>query len=256
MALITGVICSRPAVVSSFIPQCFPDFKPTAEAYALVLHAVHCILTWSQLKEVPSCPQCKTQFNYLYVYRMLDGTLSDHPVEESVCLLKRAQWYVERMNVQAKGKAVSAAMAAAGATPGLPDDYDFEEEDYEDPDDEIEAYYFSGAAGRARVVIGNRRGGENGFIRGGRMLARPALNAPATSSKKQQGSSAAAKGQPAPPQRQQQQGGAGSSRPAAASAATPAANAASSGDPGSKGQGRRAARNARRVAVDDEYDCY
>lgn len=41
-------------------------------------------------------------------------------------------------------------------------DYDLAE------DEEIEQYYFSSAAGRARVVLGNRRYGEGGFISGGR----------------------------------------------------------------------------------------
>lgn len=44
-------------------------------------------------------------------------------------------------------------------------------EDYLDAeleeDEEIESYYFSSAAGRARVVLGNRRWGEGGFMRAG-----------------------------------------------------------------------------------------
>jgi hypothetical protein len=50
-------------------------------------------------------------------------------------------------------------------------DYSRFEEQYED-DEEVEAFYFSSAAGRARIV-GNRRFGENGFIASGRMQARP-----------------------------------------------------------------------------------
>ena len=34
-------------------------------------------------------------------------------------------------------------------------------------DEEMESYYFSSAAGRARVVLGNRRLGEGGFMRAG-----------------------------------------------------------------------------------------
>ena len=41
-------------------------------------------------------------------------------------------------------------------------------------DEEIESFYFSSAAGRARVLLGNRRHGEGGFISGGRRQARPA----------------------------------------------------------------------------------
>ena len=43
-----------------------------------------------------------------------------------------------------------------------------------DADDETEAFYFSAAAGRARIVIGNRRWGEHGYVSSGRMQARPA----------------------------------------------------------------------------------
>lgn len=37
---------------------------------------------------------------------------------------------------------------------------------------QVEAYYFSSAAGHKRI-LGNRRFGENGFISSGRMQARP-----------------------------------------------------------------------------------
>ena len=37
---------------------------------------------------------------------------------------------------------------------------------------QVEAYYFSAAAGHKRI-LGNRRFGENGFISSGRMQARP-----------------------------------------------------------------------------------
>lgn len=46
------------------------------------------------------CPQCKAPFTNLLTYRKLDGTLSDFPVEESVCLLKRAHWFEAHMKVQ------------------------------------------------------------------------------------------------------------------------------------------------------------
>ena len=42
-----------------------------------------------------------------------------------------------------------------------------------DDDEEVEAYYFSSAAGRARITLGNRRWGENGYVSSGRMHARP-----------------------------------------------------------------------------------
>eukprot|EP00198_Chlamydomonas_reinhardtii_P009790 XP_001699127.1 predicted protein [Chlamydomonas reinhardtii] len=62
-------------------------------------YCVNCILQWAVQKEAPWCPQCKKPFNYLYTHRLLDGTLSDAPCEESVCLLKRATWFVEHVKV-------------------------------------------------------------------------------------------------------------------------------------------------------------
>ena len=38
---------------------------------------------------------------------------------------------------------------------------------------QVEAYYMSSAAGHARVVFGNRRWGNSGYVAGGRQVARP-----------------------------------------------------------------------------------
>jgi hypothetical protein len=38
---------------------------------------------------------------------------------------------------------------------------------------QVEAFYFSAAAGRARITLGNRRFGEGGFMAAGRQRARP-----------------------------------------------------------------------------------
>lgn len=92
-------------------------------------------------KETSLCPQCKLPFSYLYVHRQLDNTISDYAVEESVCLLKRATWFVEHLQVLDKGKALCAADMLAQQDAA--EDY-FEDED---EDDEIEAFYFSSAAG-------------------------------------------------------------------------------------------------------------
>lgn len=43
---------------------------------------------------------------------------------------------------------------------------------------QVEDYYFSAAAGRARIVLGNRRHGESGFMASGRRQARPAAQVP------------------------------------------------------------------------------
>jgi hypothetical protein len=45
-----------------------------------------------------------------------------------------------------------------------------------DDDEAVEDYYFSAAAGRARIVLGNRRFGETGFVSSGRSYARPTQN--------------------------------------------------------------------------------
>lgn len=77
--------------------------------------------------------------------------------------------------IQSRGSSngtLSAAVSAAAAG----DDIDARDwadmyEDYLDAeleeDEEIESYYFSSAAGRARVVLGNRRWGEGGYMRAG-----------------------------------------------------------------------------------------
>lgn len=54
-------------------------------------------------------------------------------------------------------------------------DYSRYFEEY-DEDEEVENYYFSAAAGRARIVLGNRRWGENGYVSAGRQHARPRVN--------------------------------------------------------------------------------
>ncbi len=50
-------------------------------------------------RDPPSCPQCKAPFTSLLTFRKLDGSMSDYPVEESVCLLKRAIWFEAYLKV-------------------------------------------------------------------------------------------------------------------------------------------------------------
>lgn len=76
--------------------------------------------------------------------------------------------------IQSRGSSngtLSAAVAAATADDGDARDWADMYEDYLDAeleeDEEIESYYFSSAAGRARVVLGNRRWGEGGYMRAG-----------------------------------------------------------------------------------------
>jgi hypothetical protein len=76
--------------------------------------------------------------------------------------------------IQARGSSngtLAAAVAAAAGSDSEARDWADMYEDYLDAeleeDEEFESYYFSSAAGRARVVLGNRRWGEGGFMRAG-----------------------------------------------------------------------------------------
>ncbi|XP_024366387.1 uncharacterized protein [Physcomitrium patens] len=108
-------------------------------------YCVTCILRWALYQNNTWCPQCRLPFTEMYVYRSLDGSLNDYLIEESVCLLLRASWF-EGMPVFAQ--------------PEEPEDY-YEDEEFDD-------YYF-----KSNVRIGNRRWGDNGYVRAGRREARP-----------------------------------------------------------------------------------
>ena len=133
------------------------------------IYCAHCILHWALHKEQPWCPQCKQPFSYLLTYRALDGTLSDFPVEESVVLLKRATWFTDTLRPCERASSLleDSILADDTAWHDYADEYDLAE------DEEIEAFYFSSAAGRARILLGNRRFGQGGYIAGGRRHARP-----------------------------------------------------------------------------------
>ncbi|KAL3141721.1 hypothetical protein ABBQ32_004404 [Trebouxia sp. C0010 RCD-2024] len=153
-------------------------------------YCAKCILQWAELREDCSCPQCKKPFSRLLTYRTLDGTMSDFPVEESICLLKRATWVQDQMKTAEKGKAVASSdlFYAVDASEPVTDwqDYSNYYDEYDD-DEEVEDFYFSSAAGRARIVLGNRRWGENGYVASGRQQGRPVQRTPPT--KAGQGSS-------------------------------------------------------------------
>lgn len=157
-------------------------------------YCAKCILQWADLRDNCSCPQCKKPFSRLLTYRTLDGTMSDFPVEESVCLLKRATWIQEQLKTAEKGKAVASSDAFYAADTSDPvtdwQDYSNFYDEYDD-DEEVEDFYFSSAAGRARIVLGNRRWGENGYVASGRQQGRPVQR---TASKAGQGSSSGKKG--------------------------------------------------------------
>lgn len=110
-------------------------------------YCVTCILRWASYKAEPWCPQCRLPFSFLFVYRRLDGSLSDFLLEESVCLLLRAFWF-KPLVVQ---------------DPEEQDDYQDEYDGYEEP------YYTSS------LRLGNRRWGDSGYVRAGRREARPVV---------------------------------------------------------------------------------
>ena len=120
-------------------------------------YCIGCIVNWCLLCEnkgvKATCPKCKGTFTFLKTHRLLNGALSDQLVEESLTLLKRATW----LDTANPYKHV-----ISGPEDNSEDDYMVDDEDY----------YFSPAAGKARVVLGNRRWGENGIVRAGHLRAK------------------------------------------------------------------------------------
>ncbi|KAL4441859.1 hypothetical protein ABPG77_003775 [Micractinium sp. CCAP 211/92] len=231
------------------------------------MYCATCILHWALHREEPWCPQCKQPFDTLLTYRTLDGQLQDFPSEESVCLLKRARWFEEHLRFEDRGSASlieESRMADHMAWQEYAADYDLAE------DEEIEQYYFSSAAGRARVVLGNRRYGEGGFISGGRRQARPVVERKRSNKMGKAGEHAvvgaptaqaarcatpnAGGGRKARPAPASSTGACGSSTPVsvAGAGAYSCSPVMGSGIYGSSpsGSGRRARRNARRAAMD------
>lgn len=120
-------------------------------------YCVTCILRWASYNEKPTCPQCKHPFEFLNVHRSLDGSIHDYMFEESVCLLLRATWFNPLIVENHKEK-----------YDDLEDYYYYA---YEDDDDDLDEVYFNSSSS---LRIGNRRWGDNGYVRGGRQEARPA----------------------------------------------------------------------------------
>ncbi|KAG9140054.1 hypothetical protein Leryth_010584 [Lithospermum erythrorhizon] len=120
-------------------------------AYA---YCVTCILRWASYKNEPTCPQCKHPLESLLINRSLDGSLQDYMSEESICLLLRASWF-KPLIVEEREEV---------------DDEMEEFYAYEDEDDDLHEAYFGRSS---NLRIGNRRWGDNGYVRGGRQEARP-----------------------------------------------------------------------------------
>lgn len=214
------------------------------------MYCAKCILHWTLHKEKPYCPQCKQPFNYLFTYRALDGTLQDFPSEESVTLLKRARWFEDHVKAFDHG---SAALLLEESTTAddlawheYADDLDLAE------DDVIEEFYFSAAAGRARVTIGNRRFGEGGYIASGRRQARPKPPRSSGGKGKTTPSPVARppKGMPivSPPSRHLDSKASCPAPIPGALGTSPSGSSLYGSSP--SGSGRRARRNAKRAAMD------
>ncbi|KAL9367668.1 hypothetical protein Peur_038867 [Populus x canadensis] len=122
---------------------------------------VTCILRWSTYTKNPTCPQCKHPFEFLNIHRSLDGSIQDYMFEESVCLLLRASWFMT-LTVEDHEDVYED-----------PEDYypyEFEDED----DDDLDEVYLSSSS---NLRIGNRRWGDNGYVRAGHQEARPVYQA-------------------------------------------------------------------------------
>ncbi|KAL8527427.1 hypothetical protein ACS0TY_005330 [Phlomoides rotata] len=116
-------------------------------------YCVNCILRWASCKKQPTCPQCKTPFEFLNVHRALDGSIHDYMFEESVCLLLRASWFKTLVEVEREEMDK------------------IEEYYYEDEEEDLDEFYLGSSSS---LRIGNRRWGDNGYVRAGRQEARPA----------------------------------------------------------------------------------
>ncbi|KAL0843002.1 hypothetical protein Bca101_016247 [Brassica carinata] len=128
-------------------------------------YCVTCILRWASYKENPTCPQCKHPFDFLSLHRALDGSVEDFMFEESVCLLLRASWFlpleaVDRVSYNGNDNNYDFDIPPEYIPP------EYEEED----EDDLEEFYLHGS----NLRLGNRRWGDNGFVRSGRQEARPA----------------------------------------------------------------------------------
>ncbi|KAK6141524.1 hypothetical protein DH2020_024734 [Rehmannia glutinosa] len=115
-------------------------------------YCVTCILRWASCKKEPTCPQCKTPFAFLNIHRALDGSIHDYMFEESVCLLLRASWFKPLVEVEKE------------ELDKVEDYY------YYDEEEDVDEFYFCSSSS---LRIGNRRWGDNGYVRAGRQEARP-----------------------------------------------------------------------------------
>ncbi|KAK9273077.1 hypothetical protein L1049_017884 [Liquidambar formosana] len=120
-------------------------------------YCVTCILHWASYNQKPTCPQCKHPVEFLNVHRSLDGSIHDYMFEESVCLLLRATWF-QPLVVEDQQEVYDE-----------PEDF-YSYEDEGDGLDDLDEDYFNSSSS---LRIGNRRWGNNGYVRSGHQEARP-----------------------------------------------------------------------------------
>ncbi|KMZ55926.1 E3 ubiquitin-protein ligase ICP0 [Zostera marina] len=127
------------------------------------IYCVTCILNWATYKDEPLCPQCKIPFESLHLHKSLDGCIHDFMIEESVHLLRHASWF-------APLKFEDTDFVGELEIPY--NQYVYEENnEYADyADDDYEDYLENSLS---HIFIGNRKWGNNGFVRTGRKEARP-----------------------------------------------------------------------------------
>ncbi|XP_031122928.1 uncharacterized protein LOC116025734 [Ipomoea triloba] len=121
-------------------------------------YCVTCILRWATYKKEPTCPQCKHPFEFLNIHRALDGSIHDYMFEESVCLLLRASWFQPLVVVEEQPEVEDYV-----------DDF-YLYDGFEDEEDDLDEAYFDSSSS---IRLGNRRWGDNGYVRAGRQEARP-----------------------------------------------------------------------------------
>lgn len=172
-------------------PICYVDEVPENDQLILPecghRFCAHCILTWSTVRS--TCPLCKGSFEAALVRRALDGT----PLApgtwrlEPLALLRRAPWLVENSFGAALASADEAngpGSVAGALTP--PPWYSVESTainfetavEQDDAEEAREQAFWEQEAYEAELqatpfLIGNRRFGAGGYIRGERLYGRP-----------------------------------------------------------------------------------
>eukprot|EP00210_Caulerpa_lentillifera_P002570 g2465.t1 len=155
-----------------FCPICLQDVDKNSIATIPSCghsYCVYCIVQWAEEKLEPTCPQCKKKFDSLFLYRKLDGSISSESIQESICLIQRAHWFITHK---------SRVAMVNQFDPGHVEDEDWDDDYFTGNEiDDVEDFYFSNAAGSARIVLSNRKFGKNGYVRSGRVFAQTTSSA-------------------------------------------------------------------------------